>query len=145
MYIGRAIERAEGWGKIEKVDREFQMMRGQGKRLPPFLKLDGEWIVEGFVFLYHSDSEDASTGTFTRQAERHDGQLCIGFNAAQVAAALGVDVKTLMEANRNQTLVALGAASVQPEHGGASAVAYAFKIGEKKGHVTVERYNEGRA
>jgi hypothetical protein len=95
--------------------------------------------------LYHSDSEDVSAGTFTRQAERHDGQLCIGFNAAQVAATLGVDVKTLMEANRNQTLVPLGTASAQPEHGGASATVYGFKIGEKQGYLTLERYNEGRA
>jgi hypothetical protein len=131
--------------EVEKVRCEFQALRGQGKPLPPFLKLDGEWIVESFMFFYHSDSEDASAGTFTRQAERHDGQLCIGFNAAQLAAALGVDVKTLMEANRNQTLVPLGIATAQPEHGGASATAYGFKIGEKQGYITVERYNEGNA
>jgi hypothetical protein len=113
--------------------------------LPPFLKLDGEWIVEGFLFMYHSDSENISAGTFTRQAERHDGQLCIGFNAAQIAGALGVDVETVVQANQNQTLVPLGTASVQPEHAGAAATAYGFKIGDKEGYLTVERYNEGRA
>jgi hypothetical protein len=131
--------------EVERVRREFRGLRGQGKPLPSFLQLDGQWIVEGLMFLYHSESEDASAGTFTRQAERHDGQLCIGFNAAQVAAALGVPAEALMEANRNQTLVPLGTASVQPEHGGVSATAYGFGIGEKQGYVTVEQYNEGRA
>jgi hypothetical protein len=120
-------------------------MPGQGKPLPQFLKLDGEWIVEGFLFLYHSESENVSAGTFTRQAERHDGQPCIGFNSAQVAAALGIDVNTLMEANRNHTLIPLGTAAMPPEHGGASATAYGFQIGDKQGYVTIEKYNEGRA
>jgi hypothetical protein len=132
--------------EIEKVRREFQVLRGQGKPLPEFLKLDGEWIVESHMFLYHSDSEDdPSAGTFTRQAERHDGQLCIGFNATQVAIALGVDLKTLLEANRNQTLVPLGVAQVQPKRGGISATSYGFKIGERQGALVVERYNEGQA
>jgi len=131
--------------EIEKVRREFAALHGQGKPLPPFLKLDGEWIVEGFLFLYHSNSENVSAGTFTRQAERHDGQLCIGFNSAQIAGALGVDVKVVIEANQNQTLVPLGTAMVPPERGGAAATAYGFKIGDKEGYVTVERYNEGRA
>ena len=131
--------------EIEKVRREFRAARGQGTPLPPFLKIDGEWVVESFMFLYHSDTEEISAGTFARRAERHDGQLCIGFNAAQVATALGVDVKTLMEANQNQTLVPLGTASVRPMRGGISATAYGFRIGEKEGYVTVETYNEGRA
>jgi hypothetical protein len=132
-------------GRVEKVREGFQALHGQGKPLPPFLKLDGEWIIEGFLFLYHSESENISAGTFTRQAERNDGQPCIGFNAAQVAAVLGVDVKALMKANRNRTLILLGTATVSPEHGGASATAYGFKIGDKQGYVTIESYNEGRA
>jgi hypothetical protein len=131
--------------EIEKVRREHAAFRGQGMPLPPFLKLDGEWIVEGFMFLYHLDAENTSAGTFTRQAERHDGQLCIGFNVAQIAAALRVDVRTVIEANQDQTLVPLGTASVPPERGGAAATAYGFKIGDKQGFVTVERYNEGHA
>jgi hypothetical protein len=43
--------------EIEKVRREYAELRGQGKPLPAFLKLDGEWIVEGFMFLYHLDAE----------------------------------------------------------------------------------------
>jgi len=131
--------------EIETERREFAALRGQGKPLPPFLKLDGEWIIEGFMFLYHSDSENISAGMFTRRAERHDGQLCIGFNAAQIAGALGVDVKAVIEANQNHTLVSLGTAAVPPERGGEAATAYGFKIGDKQGYVTVEHYNEGRA
>ena len=131
--------------EVDKVRREFAALRGQGKPLPPVLKLDGEWIVEGFLFLYHFDSENVSAGTFTRQAERHDDQLCIGFNTAQIAGALGVDVKAVIDANQNQTLVPLGTATVPPQRGGEAATAYGFKIGDKEGYVTVERYNEGRA
>ena len=114
--------------EVEKCLREFRMQRGQGKPLPSFMELSGEWIVEGFIFLYHSDSERAPAATFTRHAERHDGQLCIGFDSSQLAAALGVDVETVVRANQNQTLVVCGTAAVPPTHGGVSATAYGFRI-----------------
>jgi hypothetical protein len=76
------------------------MLRGQGKSLPSFMELDGEWIIEGFIFLHHSKSGPAPTATFTRRAERHDGQLCVGFDSSQLAAALDVDVETLVRANQ---------------------------------------------
>src|SRR5271169_3157470 len=97
------------------------MLRGQGKPLPPFMELDGEWIVEGFMFLYHSKSEQVPVATFTRQAERHDGQICVGFDSSQLAAALDVNVETLVRANQDQTLIVLGTTAVPPTHGGASA------------------------
>ena len=110
------------------------------------MELDGEWIVEGFIFLYHSESERAPAATFTRHAERHDGQLCVGFDSSQLAAALSVDVETLVKANQNQTLIVLGTAAVPPTHGGASATAYGFQIGDNQGSVVIESdQQEGRA
>src|SRR5579863_2873727 len=132
--------------EVEKCLQEARMLRGQGKPLPSFMKLDGEWIVEGFMFLYHSKSEQAPAATFTRQAERHDGQLCVGFDSSQLAAALGVDVETLLRANQNQTLIVLGTTAVPPNHGGASATAYGFQIGEKQGSLVIEsEQQEGHA
>ncbi len=122
------------------------MLRGQGKPLPSFMRLDGEWIVEGFMFLYHSRSGRAPSATFTMHAERHDGQLCVGFDSAQLAVALGVDIETVVKANQNQTLIVLGTATVPPTHGGATATAYGFKIGDKQGSVVIESdQKEGHA
>lgn len=123
--------------EIEKVRRVFQTLRGQGKPLPIFLEADGEWIVEGYIFLYHS-GEGASAAKFTMQAARHDGELCVGFDLSQLAAAIGVDIETLVTANQNGTLVLLGTADVPPIHGGASAKEYGFRIGDKQGSLTIE-------
>jgi hypothetical protein len=123
----------------------FRMLRGQGKPLPSFMEVDGEWIVEGYIYLYHS-GERASPAKFTMQAARHDGDLCVGFDSAQLAAAIGVDVKTLVEANQNLTLIALGTADVPPSHGGISAKEYGFRIENKRGSVVIERdQREGTA
>jgi hypothetical protein len=90
----------------------------QGAPLLVFMKLNGQWIVEGFLFLYIDDAENVAAGTFTRRAEPHDDQLCVGFNAASVAGSLGVDVAEVMVANMNQTLDYLGTAKVPPQRGG---------------------------
>jgi hypothetical protein len=123
--------------EVEKVRREFQTLRGQGKPLPAFIEADGEWIAEGYIFLYHS-GERASAAKFTMQAARHDGELCVGFDSSQLAAAIGVDVETVVTANQNGTLILLGTADVPPIHGGASAKEYGFRIGDKQGSLTIE-------
>src|SRR5262249_54391823 len=112
------------------------MSSGQGKPLPSFMQLDGEWIIENHLFLYHSNH--SSSASFTKGAERENGSWAVGFNSAQLAAALGVDVNTVIEANRNQTLIFLGTAKVAPSHGGSSASAYRFRIGDRQGSLTVE-------
>ena len=114
---------------------------GQGKPLPDFLKRRGEWVIEGFVFLYHEEGEQAEAGTaprFTIGASRHDGQPCVGFDVAQLAAAFDLDVATVLAANHDGTLVCRGTAKTQPTHGGASATTYAFQIGDRNVYLTVE-------
>jgi hypothetical protein len=113
-------------------------MSGQGKPLPSFMQLNGEWIIENYLFLYHSEPQ----ASFTRAAEKEDGSWAVGFNSAQLASALGVDVATVVEANRNQTLIFLGTKNVAPSHGGISATAYNFRIGERQGFLTVEIYQQ---
>jgi hypothetical protein len=112
------------------------MHPGQGKRLPKFTQLDGEWIIENYLFLYYSDQP--SKATFTRVLETTDGNLAVGFDAAQLASELGVDVTTIIEANRNHTLMFTGTRSVAPSHGGLSATAYRFMIPGHWGTLTVE-------
>jgi hypothetical protein len=117
----------------------------QGAPLPDSLQVKGQWVVEGFLYLYIDDTENVATGTFSRQAGRLDDQLCVGFNAASVARSLGVDVATLMDANSNRALAVLGTAKVPPQRGGRDATAYGFRLGDKEGYVTIEGYDEGTA
>jgi hypothetical protein len=123
-------------------ERAMSDMTGQGSPLPEFLKCEGEWIVEGYVYLYSPDDTQLVSGSaprFTMGAARHDGADCVGFDAAQLAAALKVDVATLRAANRARTLIFLGVADVPPKHGGVSAIVYGFQIGEQKASLTIER------
>jgi hypothetical protein len=115
------------------------MMPGQGKSLPSFMERDGEWIVENYIFLYHSDeSRKNLQARFTVVAARHDGDLCIGFDSAQLASALGVDIPTLITANQNHSLVVLGVTDVPAIHGGKAAKEYGFQLNGRIGSITVE-------
>lgn len=71
-------------------------------------------------------------------AARKDGDACVGFDAVQIAAALGVDVATVVEANKDGTLICLGTAVVPPSHGGRTATEYGFRLGDRQGSLTVE-------
>ena len=121
-------------------------MPGQGTPLPDFLEVKGEWIIENHLFLYTDGSQNPSAPRLTVGASRRDGLPCIGFDARQLAAALGVDSVFIFAANRDQTLIYLGTASIPPGHGGVAATAYGFRIGERVGQLTVEHYeHEGSA
>jgi len=123
------------------------MAHGQGKPLPEFMKLDGEWIIENVAFLYHSDySGQARSATFAVGAEREDGSHALGFDSVQLAGAFDIEVSALIEANRNHTLVFVGDMDVVPTHGGTSAIAYIFRIGDRKATLTTEiNQQEGTA
>jgi hypothetical protein len=115
------------------------MTHGQGKPLPALMKLSGEWIIENVVFLYHSDySISSPSATFPVRAEREDGSYALGFDAAQLAGAFEIDVSALIDANRNHTLVFVGDIDVVPTHGGVSAVAYIFRIGDRQASVVTD-------
>jgi hypothetical protein len=120
---------------------------GQGEPLPSAIGVRGEWIIKNVAFIYH-EGDDASepSPTFTRRAEREDGSYAMGFVAAQLAAAFGIETPSLMQANRNGLLTFVGDRSVAPSHGGISAVEYIFRIGGTHASLTTEIYQqEGRA
>jgi len=100
------------------------MMPGQGKPLPEFMQLAGEWIVENQVFLHHAGTEAGPD--FTRGAEREDGSFAVGFGASQLAAAFALQPADIMEANRTGTLIFAGTAEVPPGHGGSRAMGHFF-------------------
>lgn len=121
---------------------------GQGTSLPDFLKCDGEWIIEGHVFLYSEKNQSVSglAPRFTVGAARHDSGPCIGFDVSQLAAVFGVGIAYIYRANRDRTLICRGTAATIPKHGGTTATTYAFQIGTKKAFLTVERNDhEGAA
>jgi hypothetical protein len=119
----------------------MDLPHGQGKPLPDFLKLDGEWVIENLVFLYYSDPDQSATGAaprFTRGANRHDERPCIGFDVSQLAAAFDLPTDAVLAANRNGTLICRGTADTPPKHGGHSATTYAFRLDGKDAYLTVE-------
>jgi hypothetical protein len=125
------------------------MTTGQGKPLPPSMKCQGEWIVEGHLYLYYSDhdqSQSVSTPMLTVGVGRVDGGFAFGVDAAHLAAALKTDRDTVIAANRDGTLKFLGIADVPPSRSGISATRYVFQLGEQKGSFTIEKGNpEGTA
>jgi hypothetical protein len=115
-------------------------MVGQGTALPPDLGCEGQWIVEEVFFIYHPDDSQFLGGAAPRftVAAVYNGRQCIGFDAAQVAAALGIETSTLLHANKTGALTFLGVADVPPTYGGTSAIAYGFQLGERRGSLTIE-------
>jgi hypothetical protein len=118
---------------------------GQGTPLPAFLRCEGDWIVENYLYLYFDGQTDAGP-RLAVGASRHDGKPCHGLSASQLAGALGVDADTVIRANRDHRLICLGVADTPPMRGGTGALTYAFQLGEKRGSLTVETgHQEGAA
>jgi hypothetical protein len=111
------------------------------------MECEGEWIIENHMFLYHDKNTQGGTAArLTIGADRYDGNRCIGFDCAQLAAALKLDVQTVVSANHDGSLLVLGVANVTPTRDGTSARQYGFQIGDRKGALTIETgNNEGTA
>jgi hypothetical protein len=115
---------------------------GQGNPLPDFMKSDGEWIIENVAFLYHAVHSTQSTATFTVGAAREDGSYARGFDSLQLAGQFGIDVESLLEANRSGLLVYVGDKDVPPTRGGVSAVSHIFRIRDHRASLIVETYQQ---
>jgi hypothetical protein len=117
------------------------MTQGQGKPLPPSMTCQGAWIVENYLYLYHSDKSQSQAGSsprFTVGVPRIDGGFAFGLDAAQIGAVLGTDAATIIAANEGKTLIFLCVAAIAPAHGGKSARRYVFQLGERKGALAIE-------
>jgi hypothetical protein len=107
------------------------------------MKLEGAWLIKNVVFIYHENRLSAEpSATFTFRAQRDDGTYAMGFDSAQLAAVFGIEVDTLMEANRNGMLVFVGDRDAVPSHGGTSAVEYIFRIGGRHASLVTETYQQ---
>ena len=113
-------------------------MNGQGNPLPSFFKLEGEWIIEPFLFMCHSSTPPSNAVLMAMGAEFKDGGRAVGIHSHHLAAALDMDREELRDANRNGTLICLGERKTTPANGGVSATDYGFQVGDNVGSVTVE-------
>jgi hypothetical protein len=121
-------------------------LAGQGKPLPPGFPQRGEWLLENRMFLCRPD-EDRSPGggrpQFTASGPSPDGGWCVGFDAAELASALDVEVELIFEANRKGALVLARTEDVPPTYGGAGAKLYVFRLGERQAGLTIEAVGQG--
>src|SRR5258707_1684340 len=92
---------------------------GQGKPLPPDFPYRGEWILEPLVFLRHPDAQSlgGDAPRFTHLVTNSDGTFSRGFDAAQLAAALGVQIGEVFAANESGDLAIQGKSDGRAVHG----------------------------
>jgi hypothetical protein len=119
---------------------------GQGRRLPEYLG-KGSWVIENLVYLSLDDKETAappstgkidSGGVLTSLTGRH----AIKFGAAGVAAAMGIPVEELMEANRKGLLL-LTNAVVPPKPGTEKAMRFRLEYQETRFEITLDLSRAG--
>jgi hypothetical protein len=75
---------------------------GQGQPLPESMQMDGEWILRGELFLFHSDAKPLTSDRpcEVRIATALDGQRPRGLEIDYVAKSLGVSIDELQRMNR---------------------------------------------
>ena len=92
---------------------------GQGKPLPPDFPYVGEWLIENIVFLYDDAPPRSGAGPrFSAICPNAKGGSCIGFFVAHLAAALGVSIAHVFDANRDGSLKFLGTEAAATIGGG---------------------------
>jgi hypothetical protein len=112
---------------------------GQGKPLPTDFSYRGEWVIEHLVFLYRSDDGESIAGDAPRftASGTSDGRQSIGFDAAQLAAALGIEINEVFAANQNGSLSLLGTNDASDLRG-VPAKRYVFGLGKKRAALVIE-------
>jgi hypothetical protein len=112
---------------------------GQGKPLPPNFPYQGEWVLEPIVFLHHPDAQSlgGDAPRFTALVTNSDGTFSRGFDAGQLAAALGVEIVRVFAANQSGDLIIRGTSDASDFHG-TSAVRFHFQLGDKEAALVVE-------
>ena len=114
-------------------------LQGQGKELPSSFAYRGQWILESRIFLFVPDevqSGDPTAPQFTPFINYGRDDWIVGFDARQLAAAIGITIDELLEANRAQRLT-LERAETGTTGEGATAKRYTFCVGDKEGSLTI--------
>lgn len=122
---------------------------GQGNPLPGDFPYRGQWLLEPRVFLYTPDDPSQSAADavqFTAWVQPAQDDWSFGFDAAQLAANLGVTMAELLEANRARSLMLENVYADTPTGDGASQKIYEFRLGITTANITVEDLSRlGRA
>lgn len=118
----------------------MRLILGQGRPLPDGFPYRGEWVIENAAFIYHEDGSQILIGDSPRftVVKWVDGKPCVGFDAAQVAACLKVDVSEIWAGNQTGAFAIKGTLDIAPQHGGKAARRYVFTLGDKEGALAVE-------
>lgn len=117
-------------------------LRGQGAALPPDFPYEGEWLDEPRIFLYApTDARRSGHGApqFTAEINPTADDWSVGFNAHQLAAALGITVQVLFAGNQTGDLMLENVEANTKTGEGATAKRYTFRLGEKTGAMIIER------
>jgi hypothetical protein len=115
-------------------------LSGQGMELAPGFPYRGQWIhkLRIFVFLPDADRDNYTTPQFTVHLNKMDDDWCSGFDAFQLASAIGITVNELLEANRERRLTLEQVWADTPNGEGATAKQYTFRVGEKQGSLIIK-------
>jgi hypothetical protein len=114
-------------------------LRGQGNPLPVGFPYDGQWILEPRMFLVVSEDDTTTdpTARFTTHISQTDDDWSFGFDAVQLAAALGIEVHEILQANRERRLNLEMIEADTPGGEGFTAKRYTFSVGDKVGSLTI--------
>ena len=107
--------------------------------MPEGFPYKGQWILEPRMFLFFLDDRTTDpTARFTVHINKNDDDdWSFGFDAVQLAAALGIEVGELLEANREQRLILEMVEADTPGGEGATAKRYTFRVADKTGSLTI--------
>jgi hypothetical protein len=114
-------------------------LRGQGNPLPVGFPYDGQWILEPRMFLFVSEDETTidPTARFTTHINQADDNWSFGFDAVQLAVALGIEVHETLLANRERRLNLEMIETDTPGGEGVTTKRYTFSVGDKLGSLTI--------
>jgi len=114
-------------------------LRGQGTPLPAGFPYEGQWILEGVMFLYRPSAQTSLGGPEMTPAVKYgESSWCFGLNSMQLAFSLRVGSEEIFEHNRNETLFLVRTDDVPPTHGATHAKRYIFQIGDVQAGMTIE-------
>jgi len=89
-----------------------------------------------FLFVSEDDTTTGPTARFTAHINQADDNWSFGFDAVQLAAALGIEVHEILQANHERRLN-LEMIETDTPGEGATTKRYTFNVGDKLGSLTI--------